>query len=436
MMENEIVKFSSYKDYKSQLDAELQKSAEGFVRIGYLLKVARDTDILKESGYSTVAEFAQAEYSIDKTQVSRFIHINDEFADGGYSPSLQDKYQGYGYAKLSLMLSLPEAVTDELTPEYTKAEINEIKETVAAETNVSDIEVAIEAAGEEKSEPLMLQAFSQLFDDRPDLYKSVDELRYHSAGGDLSTAETERIFEILAPSGLAAIMVRIKGIGGQMISIKGADVPVTLVNLRSNDKINDAWEDVIGYLNTILKGTGNTEQKWSERYGKPFPETEKPEVAPVQQKISKVIKPEPKKPAEKKPEKPIVTEHGEIMNPPEEVEDDEAEDIAGTDDDKPAEGSVDQSGSIGDEDDKHDDSRLEQRDNTPAEEPEESEQNAETAAGVETEIVHDITSLMKIAIKEVGDISYNLSHSNWQNARELTAQLFKLIDELEKEDAE
>ena len=75
----------SYSQYKAELDNELAKTAEGFVRIGYLLKVARDTDILRESGYSTVTDFAKAEYGIDKTQVSRFIRINDKFSEGGYS---------------------------------------------------------------------------------------------------------------------------------------------------------------------------------------------------------------------------------------------------------------------------------------------------------------------------------------------------------------
>ena len=38
----------SYREYKAELDSELQKTAEGFVRIGYLLKVARATDVLEE----------------------------------------------------------------------------------------------------------------------------------------------------------------------------------------------------------------------------------------------------------------------------------------------------------------------------------------------------------------------------------------------------
>ena len=109
----QIRPYQTYEQYKEELDRELSKTAEGFVKIGYLLKVARDTDILHESGYATVTEFAQAEYGIDKTQVSRFIHINDRFSEGGYSDHLMQQYQGFGYAKLTLMLQLPDAVNED-----------------------------------------------------------------------------------------------------------------------------------------------------------------------------------------------------------------------------------------------------------------------------------------------------------------------------------
>lgn len=56
----EIIYQKSYQDLKQELDTELHKTAEGFVRIGYLLKVARDTNVLEESPYNTVTEFAEA----------------------------------------------------------------------------------------------------------------------------------------------------------------------------------------------------------------------------------------------------------------------------------------------------------------------------------------------------------------------------------------
>ncbi|MGN0319860.1 MAG: hypothetical protein ACI4D1_03020 [Lachnospira sp.] len=66
---NEVIYSKIFAEWQQELDTELFKSAEGFVKIGYLLKVARDTDILKDSGYSGIVEFAKARYGLDKTQV-------------------------------------------------------------------------------------------------------------------------------------------------------------------------------------------------------------------------------------------------------------------------------------------------------------------------------------------------------------------------------
>lgn len=71
---------TTYKTFKQNLDNELNRAAEGFVKIGYLLKLARDNPhILAGSGYTNINEMANKEYGIDKTIVSRWISINDEF---------------------------------------------------------------------------------------------------------------------------------------------------------------------------------------------------------------------------------------------------------------------------------------------------------------------------------------------------------------------
>ena len=123
----------TYKEYKQELDAVLTRTAEDFVQIGYLLKVARDTNVLAESGYATVTDFAKAEYGIDKTQVSRFISINDRFSEYGYSDHLLPSYKGFGYAKLTLMLQIPDEINEALPPTLSKAEIQDIKDEVDAE---------------------------------------------------------------------------------------------------------------------------------------------------------------------------------------------------------------------------------------------------------------------------------------------------------------
>ena len=168
--------YRSYQEYKAAVDNELQKSAESFVRIGYLLKVARDTDILKESGYGSVNEFAQAEYGLDKSQVSRFIRINDEYSEEGYSDRLQERYREFGYAKLSLMLLLPEAVNEEISANFSKSEIQAIKEEVEEEKKVTDLEVMMEGTDAAQQDMNICQkVLHQLGYDQPELYMKLHE---------------------------------------------------------------------------------------------------------------------------------------------------------------------------------------------------------------------------------------------------------------------
>ena len=120
MEEHAITYKRTYQEFKGELDYELNKAANGFVRIGFLLKQARDTDILNESPYSNYQEFAQKEYGLDASQVSRFININDRFAREDNPEKLKDEYGGFGVAKLSLMLTLPDSLNEELSPEMSK----------------------------------------------------------------------------------------------------------------------------------------------------------------------------------------------------------------------------------------------------------------------------------------------------------------------------
>ena len=276
----EIAAYRNYQEYKSELDHELQRTTEAFVRIGYLLKVARDTDILRESGYGNVVDFAKAEYNIDKTQVSRFIHINDRFAERGYSDRLKEQYRGFGHAKLALMLQLPDEITEELSPDYSKAEIQAIKEEVDEEKKKTDIEIT-------------------------ELYVSL----HHAVleGGLAAVKET------LAPAGEKIYSVRIQGIGRFMMSVKEQEPSASLTNIRNpQEKELISWENIQEAIQSIMVYGMSPEESWSATYGEEFPGKEK--VAPVQpdknvrEKETKVAKARPEEP--KIPEKPEKTECG------------------------------------------------------------------------------------------------------------------------------
>ena len=292
---DELINYNGYEEFKQAVNRVLNRTVEDFVLTGYLLKQARDTDILQGSGYADEKEFAWSEYKLDASQVSRYIKINDKFSEGGYSPKLQDQYQGFGYAKLALMLTLPEEVVEELTPAYSKTEIQAVKEEIEEEEKITDIEVILEGQKEEQKDLGNLEkALHQIFHDEPELYKTMHETVRTTCG-------IKYLQEVLAPDGDKIYSTRIQGIGRIMIYMHESK-DITLHMVRSGDKEFYSWDDALSYCTMITDGE-DAEKTWEEVYGEEFPKKE--EIAPVQpkkRKESKVVK-------AKKPErKPIKTE--------------------------------------------------------------------------------------------------------------------------------
>lgn len=303
----QVIEYRSYQEYKQELDTELKKTAEGFVRIGYLLKVARDTSILAESGYDNVVDFARAEYGIDKTQVSRFIHINDKFSQGGYAPELKEEYQGFGYAKLSIMLSLPDSVNEELTPDFSKSEVQQVKDEIDEEKKTTDIEVMLEEKDsvQQSFDTNLEKAVYQLGKDAPEVYKRL----WESA---VKNGESGKHFiENLIPDEKAMYIVRIPGAGRCMLSMKAEEDTVKLINIRDSSA-NETYtkQELEDALKKMLPDTDTWRNAWVSLYGEKLPAEKNAAVAPVQPKAaprkeSKVIvpkKPEPEKNVQNIPE--------------------------------------------------------------------------------------------------------------------------------------
>ena len=287
----EIIYQKSFMEYREELTNELTRAAEGFVRIGYLLKVARDTDILEGKGYDGYIDFAQKEYGLDKSQVSRFIRINDRFSEGGNSETLMQQYKAFGYSKLTLMLSLPEALNEELDPSMTKAEIQAVKEEVDEEKKVTDIERMLEEPAPEGT--ILYKTLWQLLHDNTDLFMEI----YMEW-----TQTPDSTVEILAPEGMKMYTVRVSGIG--RIFFKVSEEECSLTNPRNGEKKKVTVSEIIKELgDLIFDGTDEArtpEDTWSLIYKEDFPENE--EVAPVQP--SKVQKaPKGKTPEQKENER-------------------------------------------------------------------------------------------------------------------------------------
>ena len=290
---NEVLYTKTFNEWQQELDTELVKSAESFVKIGYLLKVARDTDILANTGYANVVEFAKARYGLDKTQVSRFIHINDRFSEGGNSAELQDRYKGMGYAKLTIMLQLPDEINEEISADFSKSEIEDIKKEIDEENKISDIEVWMEGTQEDAEKYNELgQVMYQLLHDMPELFTKIAQ----------SSIETEELMNILAPSGEMIYSVRIPGTGRLMLSIKINTGRITITNVRSMEKTEWNIEDLADFVVDILSraDTEDPAKAWTSIYKEEYPK--KAEIAPVQQE--KPVQRKEKKVQKAKIEKP------------------------------------------------------------------------------------------------------------------------------------
>jgi hypothetical protein len=298
----EIIYQRDYTQYKQELRTELEKTSEGFVRIGYLLKVARDTEILVGSGYKDYLDFANGEFGLDKSMVSRFIRINDRFSEEGNSDRLLEQYKGFGYAKLAIMLRIPEVITEELTPEYTKSEIQAIKNEIDEERSKSEVEHLEENFEQIMNPPtdsLLVRVLKAIGEDNAVLFCKI---------WDYFSENTERggLKDIFKPIDQQTYVTRVPGEGKIILIVKDEGAALTVA--RSEQKTNHSWNEINSAWAEIMPVSNGEEghvfvkakDAYEYTYGKPIAE-EKPEVAPVQPKRVEVPKKaEPKKEAPKK----------------------------------------------------------------------------------------------------------------------------------------
>lgn len=286
-----LTEIKGFQAFQEAMDHEIKEASEGFVRIGYLLKVARDTDILHESGFKSVAEFASSRYGLTADIVSRYIAINDRFSEGGYSDCLADRYQAYGMTKLAEMLTLPDEVIAAIPTTATRQEIREIKAEITEEMKKTDLEVILEEPKVELA-TLAQETMYQYFDKMPERYSQVFTAVYQP------DAE-EALLEALAPTGTGMAMVRVEGRGKLMFSIDGREI--SIVNVRSQIRTEYTPKELLLEVRALCPIDKIPEQAWFALYGRPM---EQGETEPSKPKTVEILtKGKPPKVAPQKAEK-------------------------------------------------------------------------------------------------------------------------------------
>lgn len=295
----EIISYEErYRKYKQELDGAFTQAAEKFVLIGYLLREAVETDILRSSGYKNMEEFAYAEYGVDASQANRFININRRFSEGGNSKQLKQQYRGIGSSKLAIMLTIPDEINEVLPKNLTKEELKEIQTEVKAENQVSDIEVEIEKAeaAAVTDKPMLPPEGSPLYRNLWQLGKEQEDLfrkLWTICNTDMHPLNTY-IMDALIPQGDAVYTVRIPGERRTQIIVNPDGAK--LINMKTMECHEYAPQKICLEVDSLFLGGSSPEERYKDLYGEELTVVEEKEVAPVQpDETTKEKKPEKRK---------------------------------------------------------------------------------------------------------------------------------------------
>lgn len=283
------ITLDEWMQWKEDIRRKLKETAGNFVYIGCRLRQIRDSGML--DGAADIFEFAQREYGLSKSTTSRFIAVNERFADP-YNPLLiKEEFENIGSSKLSEMLTLPDSECALITEKTTVKEIRDLKAfNKEAETleNVEESTGAAVATSQQTTE-------NEPGPERPvvdytPLQKCIIEyfrekqVMLNKALGQIREQKWKEAYETVNPGGYASCN---KGLCFMFLYDFNRGISYKLMTEPASVNMN--WED---FLMDVAEIYG--EQSWEEFYGKPekkepeMEETEKTKEPPKQQTIHSV----------------------------------------------------------------------------------------------------------------------------------------------------
>lgn len=180
-----------YIQCKTEIKENLSGIVKGFVKIGWQLTRIGVSKAYTMDGYSSITEFAKAEYGMTPDGVSRFMNVYERYSVPGDTPELREQYRDFKFAQLSEMLQLS----------------TEDQQIITADTKREDIRELKKFNKENEHNPEQLLAWkngqeNKIFDTVFEFFKSSRELLNTLFGSDAYRAGSlEQMVEIVNPSG-------------------------------------------------------------------------------------------------------------------------------------------------------------------------------------------------------------------------------------------
>lgn len=288
----ELKVFDSYEQFKKEFDHEVKSHAEGYLRMGYLLRRAADTGVVLQGGYKSVAEFAKKEYHLNDDAVSKMIAINKRYSEGGYSDRISEQYRGFGASLLAEMLTLPDAVVDALPDSVNRDTIREIKNEIKEEEKITPLERMAEEKDpvQQEMDTTFARFMHQYYKENRRLYKELHDY-VTSCCDRLDGNSRDFTLTHLAPNGEGVKMARIAGEGKCMLSIKGPEKPLELLVVWTNEAQKIPWSEAYETLRAMCS-SASIEEDWERLYGEPWEKPEQKPEKPEQKPAEPERKPE------------------------------------------------------------------------------------------------------------------------------------------------
>lgn len=283
------ITLDEWMQWKEDIRRKLKETAGNFVYIGCRLRQIRDSGML--DGAADIFEFAQREYGLSKSTTSRFIAVNERFADP-YNPLLiKEEFENIGSSKLSEMLTLPDSECELITEKTTVKEIRDLKAFNKEAEKLENVEESTGSAVATSQQTTENEPGpEQPAVDYTPLQKCIIEyfrekqVMLNKALGQIREQKWKEAYETVNPGGYASCN---KGLCFLFMYDFNRGISYKLMTERA--PVNMSWED---FLMDVAEIYG--EQTWEEFYGKPekkepeMEETEKTKEPPKQQTIHSV----------------------------------------------------------------------------------------------------------------------------------------------------
>lgn len=287
-MEYMQLSMDDYIQSKNEIKQELGGIVKSFVRIGWQLTRINKSEAYKHDGYSTIAEFAKAEYGMNPSGVSRFMNVYERYSLPGDTPELQEQYKDFKFAQLTEMLQLPE----------------EDRQIFHAEDKREDIRELKDFNKENENNPRNLLDWKSAQSTEDKLKATIQEF-FHEKQGVLNALYSSEAYQ----TGNIKEMSQIINPGDSMSYRKGTvflmfhqeDITVKIFN---GEMKNITWEQFFTYTQEIFAEAAAGNCTYENYFGIPEEapaESEKKEISPTTEQS---VRPEPEiAPAQPEPTK-------------------------------------------------------------------------------------------------------------------------------------